>query len=31
LKAQVVDVVTVRTPRGTEELDIIAMRYDELP
>jgi transcription elongation factor GreB len=31
LKAQVGDVVTMRTPRGTEELDIIAIRYNELP
>jgi transcription elongation factor GreB len=31
LKAQVGDVVTMRTPRGTEELEIIAIRYDELP
>ena len=30
-KAQVGDVVTMRTPRGTEELEIIAIRYDELP
>ena len=29
LKAQVG--VTMRTPRGTEELEIIAIRYDELP
>jgi hypothetical protein len=29
LKAQVGDGVTMRTPRGTEEL--IAIRYDELP
>ena len=28
LKAQVGDVVTMRTPRGTEELEIIAIRYD---
>ncbi len=31
LKASVGDVVTLRTPRGTEELEIIAIRYDELP
>jgi transcription elongation GreA/GreB family factor len=31
LKAQVGDVVTMRTPRGIEELEIIAIRYDELP
>jgi transcription elongation factor GreB len=31
LKASVGDVVTMRTPRGTEELEIIAVRYDELP
>jgi transcription elongation GreA/GreB family factor len=31
LKAQVGDVVTMRTPRGTEELEIIAIPYDELP
>jgi transcription elongation factor GreB len=31
LKAQVGDVVTMRTPRGPEELEIIAIRYDELP
>jgi hypothetical protein len=31
LKAQVRDVVTMRTPRGIEELEIIAIRYDELP
>ena len=24
------DVVTMRTPRGTEELEIIVIRYDEL-
>ena len=28
LKAQVGDVVTMRTPRGTEELEIIAIRYE---
>jgi len=31
LKASVGDVVTMRTPRGTEELEILAIRYDELP
>jgi transcription elongation factor GreB len=31
LKASVGDVVTMRTPRGTEELEIVAVRYDELP
>ena len=31
LKATVGDVVTMRTPRGPEELAIIAIRYDELP
>lgn len=31
LKASVGDVVTMRTPRGTEELEVIALRYDELP
>ncbi len=31
LKASVGDVVTMRTPRGAEELEIIAIRYDELP
>ncbi len=30
-KASVGDVVTMRTPRGSEELEIIAIRYDELP
>ena len=30
LKASVGDVVTMRTPRGAEELEIIAIRYDEL-
>jgi transcription elongation factor GreB len=29
-KAQVGEVVTSRTPRGTEQLEIIAIRYDEL-
>ena len=31
LKASVGDVVTLRTPRGPEELEILALRYDELP
>ena len=31
LKASVGDVVTMRTPRGTEELEILAIRYDALP
>jgi transcription elongation factor GreB len=31
LKASVGDVVTMRTPRGSEELEIVAVRYDELP
>ena len=31
LKASVGDVVTMLTPRGREELEIIAIRYDELP
>ena len=31
LKGSVGDVVTLRTPRGTEELEIIAIRYDVLP
>ncbi len=30
LKAQEGDVVTLRTPAGSEELDVIAVRYDEL-
>jgi transcription elongation factor GreB len=30
LKAQEGDVVTLRTPAGNEELDVIAIRYDEL-
>ena len=30
LKASVGDVVTLRTPRGTEELEIVAIRYDAL-
>ena len=31
LKGSVGDVVTLRTPRGTEELEIVAIRYDPLP
>lgn len=31
LKASVGDVVTLRTPRGTDELEILEIRYDELP
>ena len=31
LKGSVGDVVTLRTPRGTEELEIVDIRYDELP
>jgi transcription elongation GreA/GreB family factor len=31
VKAQVGDVVTMQTPLGTEELEIIAIRYDKLP
>ena len=31
LKASVGDVVTMRTPRGAEELEILAIRYDEQP
>ena len=31
LKASVGDVVTLRTPRGTEEIEVVAIRYDELP
>jgi transcription elongation factor GreB len=31
LKASVGDVVTLRTPRGTEELEILDIRYDPLP
>ena len=30
LKASVGDVVSMRTPRGVEELEILAIRYDEL-
>jgi transcription elongation factor GreB len=28
LKAKVGDVVTLRTPRGPEQIEIIAIRYD---
>jgi transcription elongation factor GreB len=31
LKASVGDVVTMKTPRGKEELEVLAIRYDELP
>ena len=31
LKASVGDVVTLRTPRGAEELQVVAIRYDDLP
>ena len=31
LKGSVGDVVTMRTPRGNEQLEIVAIRYDELP
>ena len=31
LKGEVGDVVTLTTPRGSEELEILAIRYDELP
>src|SRR5215510_1598996 len=31
LKGSVGDVVTLRTPRGAEELEIVAIRYDPLP
>jgi len=31
LKASVGDVVTLRTPRGSEELEVLAIRYDPLP
>lgn len=31
LKASVGDVVTLRTPRGNEELEILDIRYDPLP
>jgi transcription elongation factor GreB len=30
LKASVGDVVTLRTPRGTEDLEVVAIRYDAL-
>ena len=29
-KGSVGDVVMLRTPRGSEELEIVAIRYDEL-
>lgn len=31
LKGSVGDAVTLRTPRGSEELEIVEIRYDELP
>ena len=31
MKATVGDVVTLKTPRGTEELEILEIRYQELP
>lgn len=31
LKASVGDIVTLRTPRGAEELEVVAIRYDALP
>ena len=31
LKARVGDVVTLKTPRGAEELEVLAIRYDPLP
>jgi len=31
LKGSVGDVVTLRTPRGSEEIEILDLRYDELP
>jgi transcription elongation factor GreB len=31
LKASVGDVVTLRTPRGAEELEVVSIRYDPLP
>jgi transcription elongation factor GreB len=31
MKASVGDVVTVRTPRGPEELEVVDIRYDPLP
>jgi transcription elongation factor GreB len=31
LRAKVGDTVTLRTPRGPEEIEIVDVRYDELP
>lgn len=31
LKAEVGDVVTLRTPRGAEQLEVVGIRYDPLP
>jgi len=31
LKARVGDVVTLRTPRGPEQLEVVAIRYDPVP
>ena len=31
MKASVGDVVSLRTPRGTEELEVVDIRYDPLP
>lgn len=31
LKTELGDVVTLRTPQGTEELEVVDIRYDELP
>jgi transcription elongation factor GreB len=31
LKASVGDLVTLRTPRGSEELEVVSIRYDPLP
>jgi hypothetical protein len=31
LKAQAGDVIAMRTPRGIEELEIMAIRHDGLP
>ncbi len=31
MKAEVGDTVILRTPRGTEELEVLEIRYDELP
>ena len=31
MKAELGDVVTLRTPGGTEQLEIVDIRYDELP